>query len=105
MMMMLDANGSTSPVLGLGGLGTSPPAIFSLPSSGMVYSHDLGHPSPSVNTCGSGNPRRRTRSGRGHGNGAHSYPLVQLQNQQIADAMDVEEDGRERKRVARRWWS
>ena len=35
--------------------------------------------------------RRRTRSTRG----AH-------QNQHVQDAMDIEEDGRERKRVARR---
>jgi hypothetical protein len=38
-----------------------------------------------------GSSRRRTRSTRG----AH-------QNQHTQDAMDIEEDGRERKRVARR---
>lgn len=40
--------------------------------------------------------RRRTRSMRTHGHG-HAGG-----NQQSAEAMDVEEDGRERKRVTRR---
>ncbi|KAI0248052.1 hypothetical protein BJV78DRAFT_1285092 [Lactifluus subvellereus] len=42
-------------------------------------------------TTGAGSSRRRTRSTRG------AY-----QNQHLQDAMDIEEDGRERKRVARR---
>ena len=46
--------------------------------------------------------RRRTRSSRGshthgHGQGVHANGT-----QQTAEAMDIEEDGRERKRVARR---
>jgi len=42
-------------------------------------------------SAGAGSSRRRTRSTRG----VH-------QNQHTQDAMEIEEDGRERKRVARR---
>lgn len=42
---------------------------------------------------GAGSSRRRTRSTRG----AHPHP-----NQHAQDAMEIEEDGRERKRIARR---
>ena len=47
--------------------------------------------------------RRRTRSSRGtHGHHGHVQGIHVNGNQQGLEAMDVEEDGRERKRVARR---
>ncbi|KAI0295150.1 hypothetical protein B0F90DRAFT_1752289 [Multifurca ochricompacta] len=55
----------------------------------MVLADDPA--SVAAGTAGAGSSRRRTRSTRG----AH-------QNQHTQDAMDIEEDGRERKRVARR---
>jgi len=51
----------------------------------------VGATAAATNGGAAGSSRRRTRSTRG----AH-------QNQHAQDAMEIEEDGRERKRVARR---
>jgi hypothetical protein len=56
----------------------------------MVLSEDTASAGGAA-SAGAGSSRRRTRSTRG----PH-------QNQHTQDAMDIEEDGRERKRVARR---
>ncbi|KAG6334905.1 hypothetical protein ID866_4186 [Astraeus odoratus] len=72
-MMMLDS--------------TASPAVVDVPS---------GSSATSSLSSASGNPRRRTRSQRSVGH-------VQMQAQSLAnDPMDIEDDGRERKRVARR---
>lgn len=83
MMMMLDTAASPSTTGSMSA--TQPPSTANTP------------PPPATLTNLS---RRRTKSTRGH--------QQQLQNQNInviqpsAEAMDIEEDGRERKRVARR---
>ncbi|KAH7911842.1 hypothetical protein BJ138DRAFT_1135114 [Hygrophoropsis aurantiaca] len=61
----------------------------SSPSSSNVS--PANHPS-----SGSNGTRRRTRGTR------HSASQTQVQTHQLGESMDVEEDGRERKRVARR---
>ncbi|EAU87346.1 hypothetical protein CC1G_02105 [Coprinopsis cinerea okayama7 len=84
-MMMMD---SASPVVSAGSTVSSPSS-----NAGSLGSNPLNH-------SGSTFPhRRRTRSSRN---------LAQAQNQNVnviptpSEAMDIEEDGRERKRVARR---
>jgi hypothetical protein len=91
-MMMLDS--------------TSSPVDLSI---GMESSPgSTSHPPTNMNT-GSGatstitpSGRRRTRSARGSHNHGHVQTVHANGNQQSVEAMDVEEDGRERKRVARR---
>ncbi|KIJ64247.1 hypothetical protein HYDPIDRAFT_28682 [Hydnomerulius pinastri MD-312] len=69
--------------------------LDSTPSAAAVdVSSSPGSSAASPVSSGSGNPRRRTRSQRSAGH-------VQAQAQS-GDSMDIEEDGRERKRVARR---
>jgi len=86
MMMMLDSGPSSISIAPGGG-------SSSVVSSGTVTTSTMGAPSGVV--------RRRTRSARNPGQ-------HQVQNQNInviqiaSEAMDVEEEGRERKRIARR---
>ena len=86
--MMLD---STSSPVDLSISTDSPPSGASHPPTNL----NTGSGATSATSGG----RRRTRSARGSHN--HSHVHVNG-NQQGAEAMDVEEDGRERKRVARR---
>ncbi|KAG2143734.1 hypothetical protein DEU56DRAFT_248568 [Suillus clintonianus] len=67
-------------------------------SSGATESSSQGSSVSSTITSTSGNARRRTRSSRASVLGASH---TQTQNS-LGDAMDVEDEGRERKRVARR---
>jgi hypothetical protein len=88
-MMMMDSTGptsvSTSPALSIG---TAP---------GSAPGHGLG-------ASGALSSRRRTRSTRnlGHAMQPSNQNLNFVAAQASAEAMEVEEDGRERKRVARR---
>jgi hypothetical protein len=91
-MMMLES--ASSPV-SLGG---------SSPDAHAPLSSNFGGVTNGLASMAAGAGRRRTRSARGH----HTNHQSQNQNanvhsQQVAEAMDVEEDsGRERKRIARR---
>ena len=77
-----------------------PPDTFSV-SAGAKRRHammmmlDQTAPSEPAASTSTGAPRRRTKSTRGSAAGG-------AQNQNVESMMDVEEDGRERKRVARR---
>jgi hypothetical protein len=91
-MMMLDS--TSSPVdLSIGV--DSPPGSTSHPPTNM----NTGSGATSTTTPSG---RRRTRSARGSHNHSHVQTVHVNGNQQGVEAMDVEEDGRERKRVARR---
>jgi hypothetical protein len=87
MMMMLDSGPSSISIAPGGGSSSV------VSSAGAVTTSTMGAPSGVV--------RRRTRSARNAGQ-------HQVQNQNInviqiaSEAMDVEEEGRERKRIARR---
>ncbi|KAG2139829.1 uncharacterized protein EDB93DRAFT_1162658 [Suillus bovinus] len=72
--------------------------LDSTTTSGATESSSQGSSVSSTITSGSGNTRRRTRSSR---TSVLSTSHTQTQNN-LGDAMDVEDEGRERKRVARR---
>ncbi|GBE87283.1 predicted protein [Sparassis crispa] len=86
------------------------PAAIMPETVGMKRRHnvmmlDSATPAPSVAADAAvGTSRRRTRSTRGAALGAAPTHQVQDQNRNVvsSDDMDVEEEGRERKRVARR---
>ena len=61
----------------------------------MMMMLDQAAPSEPAASTSTGTPRRRTKSTRGSAAGGS-------QNQNAESMMDIEEDGRERKRVARR---
>lgn len=95
MMMILDS-GSTP--VSIGGSSMPPPSPSGPGNINGVYSGSPNH------TAGLGMNRRRTRSTRSLTHQAHQQPQNQNINmiQVASEAMDIEEDGRERKRVARR---
>lgn len=72
--------------------------LDSTAASGATESSSQGSSVPSTITSTSGNTRRRTRSSR---TSVLGNSHTQTQNN-LGDAMDVEDEGRERKRVARR---
>ncbi|PPQ75941.1 hypothetical protein CVT24_002492 [Panaeolus cyanescens] len=92
MMMMLD---SSSPTINIGG---GPSSAVSTPGAPATHFHHSGSPNLS---------RRRTRSARNLNLNLNQH-ASQLQNQNLNviqvpnEAMDVEEEGRERKRANRR---